>query len=139
MGQFKCTHDFGIIEEHPRNDSKTGLKKAIYDLKEPGYQESYKPTTRPIAVADRKTLQYFIDDVLNNLTYLAEMAVPKADSSTRYVFVYRVMIVFYRLRGIGAAAFILQEHIARKYVFNTTHPEYNICWFGFLVKAIFQS
>jgi hypothetical protein len=61
---------------------------------------------RPITVADKKTLQNFTNAVLDNLTEISEMAVPKANSSCRYVLVYRMMVVFYHMKGTGAGIVI---------------------------------
>ncbi|GHU19882.1 hypothetical protein FACS189472_10310 [Alphaproteobacteria bacterium] len=135
MGRFKATHDFGIIEEHPsRNED--GSKKAYYKLKPSNYQISYKTASRPFTVANHVSLKFFIDDVITNLTQLPQQAVPKADSSTRYVFVYEVLIVFAHLKPTASAAAVLEPHIAKRYIFNTTDPKYKICWFIALAKHL---
>jgi hypothetical protein len=72
--------------------------------------------------------------VINHLLELSEKAVEKAGSSSRYVFVYKIMICCYNLSRVGGAAFEIAEHTAKRYIINSVDPKYNICWFVALAK-----
>jgi hypothetical protein len=56
------------------------------------------------------------------------MSVAKEGSSSRYVFVSRILIACYRLPSVGIMSAFLEKHVKAnsKYIYNTD-SEYNIC------------
>jgi hypothetical protein len=115
--------DFGVDIKHPKNDE--GVKKANYSTLKPDLAISYKNTH--IVVNNRKTLEIFQDAVENKMIELANKAVEKAESATRYVFVYRALIACYQLTPTGDPTVNYKDHLSSHYINDVTHPDYNIC------------
>jgi hypothetical protein len=129
---IKVGFNLGLVIEHPKQDSQRRYTRADYTTSKSEFQESF----HDVCVVDNKSsLKSFMKMISDKINGFAEKSVSKASSLSRYIAIYEILIVCYKVISTGTSEDI-KKHIAKRYIINCIHPKYNSCLFGVIYKAI---
>jgi hypothetical protein len=113
----------------------------IDDVRHHTTNAEFRESFHDLCVVDNKSsLKDFMKLIADKINSFAEKSDAKASSSVRFIAVFEILIVCYRMIETGFFEADIRKHILKKYIINTVHPKYKgLCLFEIMAKVFYPN